>query len=343
MQFLNDGSIMKLNSLFLGSSVAVVLWLTSVVSAQTEVLTVQGNLPRFNYRDSNGSLLWSIPANTVLWKLDGPFNAGVIVCTAAAQSSSITLNEGGVSIRGGGFPAAKLHVGTIASQTEPGEVRVDPGNPAASAIIHAVNANLPAQMILETQSPSSSAALRMVSTASNFSQSVATNFAIRDNNNAVNPLIIVPSVKNVNSIVIKNGNIGMGITNPTSPLVLASGAKCSAGGVWTNASSRKLKDNIQALPLAQALDVVQSLEPVTYTYKAEPNEPQVGFIAEDVPELVATQTRTELSPMDIVGVLTKVVQDQQSRLDAQEEQLKKQSEMLMKQQELLEKLSARVK
>lgn len=333
---------MKMKSFFFGCLLAL-SWFANVVQAQTEVLTVQGNLPRLNYRDSGGNLLWALPANSVLWKLDGPFNAGVIVVTAAAPSSSISLNEGGVSIRGGGFPSAKLHVGTITSVDQPGEVRVDPGNPMAAAIIHAVNANMPAQFILETQSPGNTASFRMVSTASNFSQSVATNFAIRDNNNAVNPLIIVPSVKNVNSLVIKNGNIGLGITNPTSPLVLASGAKCSAGGVWTNASSRNLKDNIEALPLEKALDVVQSLEPVTYTYKAEPNETQVGFIAEDVPDLVATQTRTELSPMDIVGVLTKVVQDQQSRLDAQEQQMKAQAELLKKQQALLEKLSERLK
>lgn len=343
MASFNLGSNMRINRSFISSFVIVGLWLSNLLVAQTEVLTVQGNLPRLNYRDNQGNLLWALPGNNVLWKLDGPFNAGVIVCTAAAPSGSITLNEGGVSIRGGGFPSAKLHVGLLSSQSEPGEVRVDPGNPAASATIHAVNANLPTQMILETQSATSSSSLRMISTTSSFTQSVATNFAIRDNINSVNPVVIVPSVKNINSIVIKNGNIGLGITNPTSPLVLSSGAKCSAGGVWTNASSRKLKDNVEALPLGKAIEVVQSLEPVTYTYKAEPNEPQVGFIAEDVPELVATQSRTELSPMDIVGVLTKVVQDQQSRLDAQEQQLKQQNELLKQQQQMLEKLAERLK
>ena len=81
--------------------------------AQTEVLTVQGNLPRLNYRDDQNNLIWAMPANTVLWKLDGPFHAGVMVFTAAAPSGSIQVNEGGVSIRGSGFPDAKLHVGTI--------------------------------------------------------------------------------------------------------------------------------------------------------------------------------------------------------------------------------------
>lgn len=40
----------------------------------------------------------------------------------------------------------------------------------------------------------------------------------------------------------------------------------------------------------------------------------VGFIAEDVPDIVATNTRKSLSPMDIVGVLTKVVQEQRKAI-----------------------------
>ena len=40
----------------------------------------------------------------------------------------------------------------------------------------------------------------------------------------------------------------------------------------------------------------------------------LGFIAEDAPDLVATNTRDALSPMDLVAVLTKVVQDQQKTI-----------------------------
>ena len=40
----------------------------------------------------------------------------------------------------------------------------------------------------------------------------------------------------------------------------------------------------------------------------------VGFIAEDVPDLVATKDRKSLSPMDLTAVLTKVVQGQQGLL-----------------------------
>jgi len=48
-----------------------------------------------------------------------------------------------------------------------------------------------------------------------------------------------------------------------------------------------------------------NLNPVTYNYKREKDEVYAGFIAEDVPELVATKTRKNLSSLDIVAVLTK--------------------------------------
>jgi hypothetical protein len=40
-----------------------------------------------------------------------------------------------------------------------------------------------------------------------------------------------------------------------------------------------------------------------------------------VPELVATQDRKSLSPMDIVAVLTKVTQDQQKRIEKLEKEI----------------------
>jgi hypothetical protein len=40
----------------------------------------------------------------------------------------------------------------------------------------------------------------------------------------------------------------------------------------------------------------------------------VGFIAEDAPDLVASANRKGMSAMDVVAVLTKVVQDQQKTI-----------------------------
>jgi hypothetical protein len=76
-------------------------------------------------------------------------------------------------------------------------------------------------------------------------------------------------------------------------------------------SSREYKDNIKELKTEDAMSTLQGLNPVTFNYKTTPDENQVGFIAEDVPELVATNDHKGLSPMDVVAVLTKVVQEQQ--------------------------------
>ena len=107
------------------------------------------------------------------------------------------------------------------------------------------------------------------------------------------------------------GNIGIGTTSPSYPLEMASGAHVTTAGVWTNASSREYKENIRDLTFDEAKHALSELSPSKFNYKADKNDDYLGFIAEDVPELVATKDRKGLSPMDIVAVLTKVVQKQQ--------------------------------
>jgi hypothetical protein len=80
-------------------------------------------------------------------------------------------------------------------------------------------------------------------------------------------------------------------------------------------STRDSKDNIQNLSAKSATDALNKLEPVTFTYKLDPDRNHVGFIAEDVPELVASKDRKTLNTMDIVGVLTKVVKEQKQTID----------------------------
>jgi len=80
-------------------------------------------------------------------------------------------------------------------------------------------------------------------------------------------------------------------------------------------SSRTIKNQIKNLGLEQALAAFDSLEPVLFRYNHSPDEQAIGFIAEDVPDLVATQSRKSLKPMDIIAVLTKVVQEQQKTID----------------------------
>jgi len=58
-----------------------------------------------------------------------------------------------------------------------------------------------------------------------------------------------------------------------------------------------------------------------FKYNHSPDKQSIGFIAEDVPDLVATENRRSLMPMDIVAVLTKVVQEQQKTIDQLSEKL----------------------
>jgi endosialidase-like protein len=123
-------------------------------------------------------------------------------------------------------------------------------------------------------------------------------------------------VANVERVIIDNeGFIGLGVANPSSPIHHSSGAILTAGGTWQNGSSRDIKQDIIELAAEEAMATLQGLDPVKYAYRIDPRERHVGFIAEDVPDLVAAPDRKSLSPMDIVAVLTKVVQEQQKTID----------------------------
>jgi len=121
--------------------------------------------------------------------------------------------------------------------------------------------------------------------------------------------------------IIGNGYVGMGVQDPYYPLEMASGAYVTTGGVWTNASSREYKDNIEALATEEAFDTLKELNPVKFAYKKDMTEKHVGFISEEVPDLIATKDRKGLSPMDIVAVLTKVVQEQQKTIATLREEM----------------------
>jgi len=112
------------------------------------------------------------------------------------------------------------------------------------------------------------------------------------------------------------GKVGIGTSSPSYPLQMGSGAYVSTGGVWTNASSREYKTDIRKLSTQKAIDTLKQLDPVEFAYKADSQEKHVGFIAEDAPELVASKDRKGMSSMDVVAVLTKVVQEQQKTIGA---------------------------
>ena len=143
--------------------------------------------------------------------------------------------------------------------------------------------------------------------------------ACRDGSDTSGALVFLTFTSGIQSekMRISNvGNVGIGTTSPSYPLEMASGAHVTTGGVWTDASSREYKENIRDLSYDEATSALSSLKPSKFNYKVDKDDDYLGFIAEDVPDLVATKDRKSLSSMDIVAVLTKVVQQQQKSISA---------------------------
>jgi hypothetical protein len=121
---------------------------------------------------------------------------------------------------------------------------------------------------------------------------------------------------NVQALHLDGGGVNNVITNNVN------GAVLTVAGVWQSVSTREAKERIEALTIADAEKTLEGLNPVTYIYKADPTKDMnVGFIAEDVPELVATSSRKTLASLDIIAVLTKVVQGQKEVISNLENRL----------------------
>jgi hypothetical protein len=84
-----------------------------------------------------------------------------------------------------------------------------------------------------------------------------------------------------------------------------------------NASSREWKEDIAEFSREEATQALKHLNPVTFRFKAdESHQRHLGFVAEETPASVATADRKAFSPIAIISVLTKVVQEQQEEIAA---------------------------
>lgn len=128
--------------------------------------------------------------------------------------------------------------------------------------------------------------------------------------------------------------IGSGSTGKTNALYVAGTAFISQ--TLEIGSSRATKENIREVTLEEAQATLKNLNPVQYNYIGD-GEHQLGFIAEDVPDAVATRSRKSIVPMDFVAVLTKVVQEHERRETELQKTIQSQDALL---KTLSERLSA---
>ena len=104
---------------------------------------------------------------------------------------------------------------------------------------------------------------------------------------------------------------------------------CDAHGnvEWTG-SDEKLKKDIEDLTLEEALELVTSVRPRKFEFKAEAGE-RYGFIAQEVREILPDDSNIEYESnglcnihyIDFVAPLCKIVKEQQAQIDALREEI----------------------
>ena len=82
--------------------------------------------------------------------------------------------------------------------------------------------------------------------------------------------------------IASSGNIGIGTNAPVYPLEMASGAYCSAAGVWTSVSDRNVKENFTTITPGEVLAKVVAMPITQWKYKIEPSGiKHIGPVAQD--------------------------------------------------------------
>lgn len=137
-------------------------------------------------------------------------------------------------------------------------------------------------------------------------------------------------------VVLKNGNIGIGIDAPTEKLAVS--GNITATGSINSSSDIRYKKNISTI--ANPLEKINKLQGVNYMWKAEEfpelnfsENPQIGLIAQDVekivPEIVLTDGNgyKSVDYAKLSAILIEAIKEQQKQID----ELKKNQEILLNQ------------
>jgi|GEM_PF-1192694 len=154
-----------------------------------------------------------------------------------------------------------------------------------------------------------------------------------------------------------NGNIGIGLTNPSYRLELAENSAAKpTSNAWIVTSDSRLKTNV--LPYTSGIADLMKIKPVWFTYTGEANMPRetgIGVIAQDLQQIAPYMVKpwvyhdpkggtTEYLGVDngaMTYMLINSVQEQQAQIEAQKAENEALKQLILLLQERVEKLEVK--
>ena len=145
------------------------------------------------------------------------------------------------------------------------------------------------------------------------------------------------TLSTTSGFLFENGNVGIGTASaPGSLLVVGTGGAVCNGTTWIDGSSRDFKKNIEDLSeedLTDLFTVLDEVDLVKFQYRNEDDgaAPRVGMIAEEMPEVLASEDRKGMELGRHVGFLMGVVKamhEENKKMFQEISELKSQVEIL---------------
>jgi hypothetical protein len=240
---------------------------------------------------NSGFLTTSIRNVSGVLQLRRGDNVGIPILSAVASSLRVGI--------GTTAPLAPLHV-------------FDPAAIPGSHVIIGDEGDL-----LLRRTGATSVSFRFVNGARvwNFFNSMDGVFQLRDATGGTSPFVLYPGAPS-NLLVMNSNGIGINNPNPLFPIHHSSGARLTAGGVWTNASSRSLKTAFEAIDPLAVLAKVEALPVQGWRYKVEDGSTRhIGPVAEDFQRLFGLGDGESIGTVDADGVALAAIQGLVQKID----------------------------
>jgi hypothetical protein len=215
-------------------------------------------------------------------------------------ATQMTILDGGDVGIGTATPVARLHV-------------FDPAPSPGSSVLIADEGDL----LLRRTGPTS-VSFRFVngSRVWNFFNNPGGVFQLRDVTGGTAPFVLYPGTPS-NQLVLDPNGIGINNPNPAFPIHHSSGARLTLGGVWTNASSRSLKTEFEAIDPQAMLAKVADLPVQEWRYKVEDASTRhIGPVAEDFQRVFGLGDGESIGTVDANGVALAAIQGLVQKMDS---------------------------